>query len=144
MSKRLAALIAAVMVAALTFAAPAHARTRYPYKLIDLGAFGGPSSFLDLPGVPITSNGTVLGQADTPVRDKDWPNCFACTDRFIQHALAWHDGQPTDLGALPGNNSSAIQELNGHGVGAGISENGRTDPTPTVPPPLQSSSRTGR
>ena len=102
MRKRLAALIAAAIVPALTFAAPAHARTQYPYKLIDLGTFGGPSSFLDLPGVPITSNGTVLGQADTPVWDKDWPNCFACTDRFIQHALAWHDGHPTDLGALPG------------------------------------------
>ena len=60
MSKRLAVLIAAAILPALTFAAPAHARTQYPYKLIDLGTFGGPSSFLDLPGVPITSNGTVL------------------------------------------------------------------------------------
>ena len=128
MNKRLAALIAAAVLPALTFAVPAHARAQYPYRLIDLGTFGGPSSFLDLPGVPITSNGTVLGQADTPVWDKDWPNCFACTDRFIQHALAWHNGRLTDLGALPGNNSSGIQELNGHGVGAGVSENGRTDP----------------
>ena len=128
MSKRLAAFIAAAIVPALTFAAPAQARARYPYTLIDLGTFGGPSSYLDLPGVPITSDGTVLGQADTPVLDKDWPNCFGCSDRFIQHAFAWHDGRLADLGALPGNNSSGIQELNGHGVGAGVSENGRTDP----------------
>ena len=128
MSKRLAVLIAAAIVPALTFAIPAQAHTQHPYTLIDLGTFGGPSSFLDEPDVPITSTGTVLGQADTPVRDKDWPNCFGCSDRFIQHALAWHDGRRTDLGALPGNNSSAIGELNGHGVGAGISENGRTDP----------------
>jgi probable HAF family extracellular repeat protein len=32
------------------------------------------------------------------------------------------------LGALPGNNSSAIYELDSHGVGVGLSENGRTDP----------------
>jgi len=61
MSKRLAVLIAAAIVPALTFAAPAHARTQYPYTLIDLGTFGGPSSWLTV--VPITSNGTVLGAA---------------------------------------------------------------------------------
>jgi uncharacterized membrane protein len=127
-SRLLAVLIAAAIVPALTFAAPAQARAQYPYRLIDLGTFGGPSSFLDLPGVPITSNGTVLGAADTPVLDKDFPHCFACYDRFIQHALAWHDGRRTDLGALPGNNSSQVQELNGRGVGAGVAENGRTDP----------------
>lgn len=51
-----------------------------------------------------------------------------CYDRYIQHALAWQNGRRTDLGALPGNNSSAIYELNGYGVGVGGSENGRTDP----------------
>jgi len=126
MSKRLTVLIAAAIVPALTFAAPAHARTQYPYTLIDLGTFGGPSSWLTV--VPITSNGTVLGAADTPVLDKDWPHCGACSDRFIQHALTWHGGQRTDLGALPGNNTSGIYGLNAHGVGVGGSENGRTDP----------------
>ena len=58
MSKRLALLIAAAIMPALTFAAPAHARAQYPYKLIDLGTFGGPSSWLTV--LPITSNGTVL------------------------------------------------------------------------------------
>jgi len=48
MSKRLAVLIAAAIAPALTFAVPAHARTAYPYRLIDLGAFGGPSSFVEL------------------------------------------------------------------------------------------------
>jgi probable HAF family extracellular repeat protein len=128
MSKRLAMLIAAAILPALTFAAPAQARAQYPYTLIDLGTFGGPSSFLDLPGVPITSDGTVLGQADTSALDKDWPHCRGCADRFIQHAFAWRDGRLTDLGALPGNNSSAIYELNGQGAGVGLSENGRTDP----------------
>jgi probable HAF family extracellular repeat protein len=120
--------IASPILPALTFAVPSQARAQYPYKLIDPGTFGGPSSYVMLPGLPITGDGTVLGQADTPVRDKDWPNCFACMDRFIQHAFAWRDGRLTDLGALPGNNSSGIFELNAQGVGVGGSENGRTDP----------------
>jgi hypothetical protein len=62
MRKHLAVLIAAVILPVLAFAVPAQARTQYPYRLIDLGTFGGPSSFLDMPGVPITGNGTVLGR----------------------------------------------------------------------------------
>src|SRR5215469_13700028 len=128
MRKYLAVLIAAVILPALAFAVPAQARTQYPYRLIDLGTFGGPSSFLDEPAIPVTSQGVVLGAADTTARDADWPHCGFCYDRYIQHALAWRDGRLTDLGALPGNNSSAIYELNGHGVGVGGSENGRIDP----------------
>ena len=129
-SKRLAALIAAAILPALTFAVPAQARAQYPYRLIDLGTFGGPSSFVELPAIPITSQGVVLGLADTTTVDSDYPNCPAgYCDGYVEHALAWRDGQLTDLGALPGKqNSSGIYELNSQGVGAGVSENGRTDP----------------
>ena len=48
MSQRLAALIAAAILPALTFAVPSQARAQYPYKLIDPGTFGGPSSFLKI------------------------------------------------------------------------------------------------
>ena len=34
----------------------------------------------------------------------------------------------TDLGALPGTNSSAVFTINGRGVGTGMSENGIIDP----------------
>jgi probable HAF family extracellular repeat protein len=122
------AMAAGVVVAAV---GPAHARVvkRYPYTLVDTGTFGGPSSFLDLPGVPITSHRVLLGQADIPTRDIDYPRCpLGCADRYIQHAAAWHDGRPTDLGALPGQNTSAISEQNDRGVGVGFSEDGLTDP----------------
>ena len=132
MSKHLAVLIAAAILPALTFAVPAQARTQYPYTLIDLGTFGGPSSFLDLPAIPLTSQGVVLGAADTATVDTDSPNCPTAgyCDGYNQHAFAWRDGRLTDLGALPGKqNSSGIYELNSYGVGAGYSENGRHDPT---------------
>lgn len=133
MRKRLAVLIAAATLPVLTATVPAQARTQYPYRLIDLGTFGGPSSFLDEPAIPITSQGVVLGTADTTAHDTDWPHCGGfCADRYIQHAFAWQGGRLTDLGALPGNNSSAIYELNGYGVGVGGSENGRTDPNTGV------------
>jgi probable HAF family extracellular repeat protein len=116
---------------ALAAAGPAHARAHYPYTLVEPGTFGGPSSFLDLPAVPVTDQGTLLGAADTATTDGDFPNCpppGGCYDAYVQHALEWRDGQLTDLGALPGENTSAIYELNGQGIGAGFSENGLVDP----------------
>ncbi len=61
MSKRLAALIAAAMLPALAFAVPAQADAQYPYTLTDVGTLGGPQSFINLPGFPITGQGAVLG-----------------------------------------------------------------------------------
>jgi probable HAF family extracellular repeat protein len=109
-----------------------HRIAPYPYILIDLGTFGGPQSFLNLPAVPINTQGIALGTADTTIPDSDYPNfnpyMVGFPDSTVAHAFAWHKGPLTDLGALPGNNSSAIFELNAHGVGAGMSENGVIDP----------------
>src|SRR5262245_13391117 len=101
----------------------------YPYMLVDPGTFGGPSSYVVLPGVPITSDGSVLGTADTATRDPDLPS-DPFHDGYVQHAFAWRDGRLTDLGALPpgADNNTGAYELNGHGVGAGLSENGLVDP----------------
>jgi len=136
MSKRLAALIAAAIVPALTVAAPAHAQTQYPYRLVDPGTFGGPGSFLGLPGA-ITSNGTVMGTADTTTPDPDLPTqfCAPFCDGYVQHAFAWRSGRLVDLGALApaADNNSVIGQLNGNGVGAGASENGLIDPLTGAP-----------
>lgn len=109
-----------------------HHGGQYPYTVIDPGTFGGPNSYFDGPGVPLTSNGTLVGQADTSTLDSDYPNCppppGGCPDHYIQHAFTWQDGRLTDLGALSGQNDSAIYELNGSGVGVGSSENGHVDP----------------
>jgi probable HAF family extracellular repeat protein len=124
----------AIAVAAVVAAAGSDRATavkRYPYTLVDTGTFGGPSSFLDGPAVPISSQGTLLGAADTATLDVDWQHCpppGGCSDRYVQHAVAWHDGRLADLGALPGQKSSAIFEQNSSGVGVGTSEDGLTDP----------------
>ena len=111
-------------------AGPAQAQAKqYPYRLVDPGTFGGPGSFVVLPGLPITSNGTVLGTADTITPDPDLP-VSDFNDGYVQHAFTWRSGQLVDLGALApaADNNSGIFERNGNGVGAGGSENGRIDP----------------
>ncbi len=137
MLRLLRAPVLAAVLLALAAAGPAYAsRARYPYTLVDPGTFGGPSSFLDLPGVPLTSTGTFIGTADTSTVDSDFPNCAppgGCYDQFVQHAFTWKDGRLTDLGALPGENDSAIYDLNSHGVGTGTAENGRSDPLTGTP-----------
>src|SRR5262249_53712919 len=66
--RRLAALTAcAVVAAAAALGLPAQARAAvsYPYRLVDPGTFGGPQSFRNLPAVPLTRQGGLLGTADT-------------------------------------------------------------------------------
>lgn len=114
----------AVVLLALIEAGPAHANAQYPYTLVDPGTFGGLQSALNLPAVPLTHDGSLLGTADTTTADTDYPNVNPFitnrSDGYLTHAFAWRNGKLTDLGALPGNNSSAVFEVNGHGVGVGM------------------------
>ncbi len=101
------------------------------YTMIDVGTFGGPHAELDGQAVQIPRRGTILGTADTTVPDPDFPNVnpfFGDPNPFVMHAFQWQHGQLLDLGALPGSNSSAVFEVNRHGVGAGMSETGALDP----------------
>jgi len=111
---------------------PAQAASRYPYTLVDPGTFGGPQDYLNLPAVPLTPNGMLLGSADTTTPDASYPNVNPFTIEFpdgnLAHAFEWQNGHLGDLGALPGNNSSAVFEVNGSGVGVGASETTVTDP----------------
>jgi probable HAF family extracellular repeat protein len=96
-----------------------HARTHWPYTLVVPGTLGGPSSYLDEPGIPLTSDGTLIGAADTRTRNND-----------EQRAFAWHGGKLTDLGVLPGTTGSFVDQVNSHGVGAGGVEKGMNANTP--------------
>ena len=111
--------------------AQAHAAS-YPYRLVDPGTFGGPQSFLNLPAVPLTKQGGLLGTADKSVPDADFPNfnpfMVGFPDPTLVHAFEWKSNHLNDLGALPGNNSSAVFEVNGHGTGVGMSETATIDP----------------
>jgi hypothetical protein len=99
-------------------------------------AGSGPQAFLNLPGVPITARGTILGTADTTIADADYPNSnpfLFGPDPVLAQAAEWRDGKLTDLGALPGNNASAVYQINGAGAGAGLSETGAGDPLTGYP-----------
>src|SRR5215471_1498004 len=126
-------LVAAAAALALPGQGVAQARAAsYPYRLVDPGTFGGPQSFFNLPAVPLTKQGGLLGSADTTIPDADYPNfnpfLVGFPDPWLVHAFEWKDGQLTDLGALPGNNGSSVFEVNGNGVGVGASETATTDP----------------
>ncbi len=98
------------------------------YKLIDLGTFGGPTSFVPASSlVSINSHGAVIVQADTTIPDPYPPNCWQ-SDCLVNHPGIWHDGVLTDLGTLPGVNSGQPDWINDHGVVVGASENGLLDP----------------
>lgn len=128
----LAALATPVRMAAQDSTTQSHKHHRY--KLIDLGTFGGPTSWVSNPDAKDLNNrGTVQGWADTSVPDPNYPNCWDYPDCFVAHAFQWQNGVLTDLGTLSGGSSSAGAWINDSGVIAGISQNGLNDPLTGFP-----------
>jgi probable HAF family extracellular repeat protein len=122
---------------------PTHLR----YKLIDIGTFGGPTSWfcndLNLAGGACAiqnRRGTIVSGADTSDSNPNYqnPNPFfppstVPGDPFIQHAFRWQDDRLQDLGTLSGGYNSWAQAVSANGLIAGLSENGLTDPVFGVP-----------
>lgn len=119
------ALIPAVL-SAFVLLAQAQAQS-YPYTLIDPGTFGGPSSGSN-GGAELTPNGVLLGSADTTIPHSPSSNPFVPPDPYVFHGFAWRAGTLQDLGALPGNNNSSVNEMNANGFGVGGSETSVVDP----------------
>lgn len=127
--------VAGAACAALTAVAGAPAVASPPasgagpaYALFDLGTFGGPNADITGPARQMSPHGAVLGSADTTTPDTDTPNDgLGGDDPFVFHAFAWANGHLRDLGALPGENSSVVFEVNAHGLGVGSSETGSYD-----------------
>lgn len=128
---RVAAVAAMLLSLAAVGPAAGRAAKRYPYRLVVPGTFGGPSNYLDEPGIPFTSKGILIGAADTRTRDSAYDGCpSGFCDGYQQHAFAWRNGKLTDLGVLPGMTGSFIDQLNSHGIGAGGVEKGMNPNTP--------------
>jgi probable HAF family extracellular repeat protein len=72
-----------------------------------------------------------VGIASTKTADPFSPNCWG--DCFVDQALSFHNGTLTNLGALPGTNSSASFGSNDNGLIVGVSENGLIDPMTSYP-----------
>ena len=140
-SRTLTSITAMMLFAALAIPAGLAAQKQQPnnqqprYRLIDLGTLGGPMSIV--PGLEqvLNNRGMVSGDSDTAIPDPNYPNSnpYLGPDPLIQHAFEWHNGLLTDLGSLPGVNSSVMSWINSRGVISGGSENGVIDPLVGVP-----------
>jgi hypothetical protein len=93
-----------------------HHQRHHHYKLIDLGTLGGPQSFSFFGDAQSLNNREMaVGQADTSAPDPNYPNFnpylgSGSPDPFIEHAFKWQNAALTDLGALPGVNSSTVEQ----------------------------------
>src|SRR5438445_1758439 len=103
------------------------------YKLIEIGTFGGPASYLGDPGVGPevrhrNNRRVLIGHADTVFSDPNAPDNCDNPDCFLSHGFRWEDGVLTDLGTLPGGNRSQAISINARGWIAGGSTTGEFDP----------------
>ena len=114
--------------AAQDTAANGNTAKHHHYKFVDLGTFGGPSSYFSngFDGI-LNDQGTSVGWADTPTPDPYPAFCFNL-DCFVSHAFLSQNGVLTDLGALPGGGSSLAFWISANGLIAGNSQNGQLDP----------------
>jgi len=98
------------------------------YRLIDLGTFGGPASYLQngFDGL-LNNRGIAAGWADTSTPDPNPSFCFN-PDCFVSHAFQSQNGALTDLGTLPGGASSQTTWITANGLISGNSQNGQIDP----------------
>ena len=102
------------------------------YRLIDMGTLGGPQSVIASLSSPVNSSGIGTAVADTSIPDPFSPNCLG-QSCLVAHAAEWNNGTLTDLGALPGVNTSMPFYINDLGGIVGISENGLIDPLTGFP-----------
>jgi probable HAF family extracellular repeat protein len=125
--------ISALLATASPLIAQAGRNMHHHYKMIDLGTFGGPTNLVSSAPdyLVINDAGTIVGGADTavltPVPDCWNPNL--APDCYVFYAYAWADGELNELDTLPKSQFSFAAEINESGEIAGVSENGRPDPT---------------
>jgi len=131
-----AALTFPLCVAAQASAPQNQSVSHHHYKLMVVEPLGGPASAASGPGQLILNNrGTFVAYANTPAPNPN-SNCFlpfGNSDCFVEHAVVWRNGTLTDLGVLPGGNSSQTDSITASGLIAGWSENGLIDPLMGLP-----------
>jgi hypothetical protein len=134
----------ALMAISLQLAAQEYHARHHHYKLIDMGTFGGPQSYLNGFEYSTFSSvqnlykiGTLAGWADSPKLDpyrlsgNSYGNfCFNYDGSpcHVSRAFQWQDGVRSELPALHSGLSSATAWISSNGLIAGTSQNGETDP----------------
>jgi len=138
MKSRILTFTAITLFAALAICVPLRGQGQTThfrhYKLIDIGTFGGPASYINAPfalGAPnqINNRGVAVGSASTDTPSALFPTKAICGGGdgivpFVFHAFAWQNSQLTDLGALgaiPAEECSEAVSINANGVIAGRS-----------------------
>ena len=134
--KSMYAVLIAAMAIAIQLSAQGDTPKHHQYKLEVVGTFGGPNSDFAVTaagayGHVLNSQGATIGGASNSIPDPYSPNCLL--DCYIAHALKFEEGTLTDLGALPGMNSSWSFAINDGGLIVGLSENGSFDPLTGFP-----------
>src|SRR5690348_13460694 len=107
----MAAVIALLALPLVAQSSQQHHHKHHHYKLIDLGTFGGPQSWVwawdEFPD-SMSDRGGVMGGADTSAANPNYPNFNPfmglpnvgyplSSDPFIQHAFKSRDGALIDL-----------------------------------------------
>jgi probable HAF family extracellular repeat protein len=129
----------AIIASVAPLAADEHSAKHRHYKAVDLGTFGGPSSYINpasVAGSPnqINERGTAVGAAATSIPTTAVSNLFICGGvggvlSVVTHAFARRNGVVSDLGTLAGaDNCSVATSINAREQIAGTSENGALDP----------------
>jgi probable HAF family extracellular repeat protein len=103
------------------------------YKLIDLGTLGGPLSVVDCcDGTQpvLNDRGTAVGGADTasPNPNQGIPCPLLPSDPLVNVGVAWFEGVPMNLGALPGGYNSFANSIDAKGAIVGTAETADMDP----------------
>jgi probable HAF family extracellular repeat protein len=121
----------AALVLPVVSSAQEEKKEHHHYKLVEIGTFGGPISFLSGPEQQVLNDqGTfaVFANTATPNPNASCIIPFNRPDCFVEHSAVWHNGTLTDLGVLPGGANSQTSWISGSGLIAGFSENGLIDP----------------
>ena len=105
--------------------------THHHYKMVVIEPLGGPASNASGPGLIVLNNrGTFAAITNTATPNPN-PGCFifgSPPDCFVERAVVWQNGVQTDLGVLPGGNTSQTVGIAANGLTTGWSETGVTDP----------------
>jgi probable HAF family extracellular repeat protein len=127
-----------ILIGALTgcaaLAAPAVANAQHHrYKLVDMGTFGGPASYINDNFRTLNNRGNVVGSSQTTISQSPTSNGFICipnpaTGPVVNKAFEWRNGAVHDLGALYDGGCSNAIEISANGQSVGGSELDVIDP----------------
>ena len=130
--KRTISIAVVALLAALAMPVGLAAQQHHHYKLIDMGTYGGPQSYIVSdyeyfgPAQVLNNSGIFVGWADTLTTDAYPGFCFNA-DCSLAHGFQWQNGFRTELRPLAKGVSSAANWVSANGLIAGASQNGQTN-----------------